>query len=88
MSIEEAVEKAVDEHLSLLIRKHGEVLIADREDFDSQQSLADLLEEAGDWAFGKYWDRLAEKNGRSVCKVSIQSIVDDFTRSQQPKTNG
>lgn len=87
-SIEEAVEKAVDEHLSLLIRKHGEVLIADREDFDSQQSLADLLEEAGDWAFDVYWDRLAEKSGRSVCRVSIQSIVDDFARSQQPKTNG
>lgn len=86
-SIEEAVEKAVDEHLSLLIRKHGEVLIADREDYESQQSLADLLEEAGDWAFDKYWDRLAEKNGRSVCRVSIQSIVDDFARSQQPKTN-
>lgn len=87
MSIEEAVEKAVDEHLSLLLRKHGEVLIADREDYESQQSLADLLEEAGDWAFDKYWDRLAEKNGRSVCRVSIQSIVDDFARSQQPKTN-
>lgn len=87
MSIGEAVEKAVDEHLSLLIRKHGEVLIADREDYESQQSLADLLEEAGDWAFGKYWDRLAEKNGRSVCRVSIQSIVDDFARSQQPNTN-
>lgn len=87
MSIEEAVEKAVDEHLSLLIRKHGEVLIADREDYESQQSLADLLEEAGDWAFDKYWDRLAEKNGRSVCRVSIQSIVDDFARSQQPNTN-
>jgi predicted transcriptional regulator len=87
MSIEEAVEKAVDEHLSLLLRKHGEVLIADREDYESQQSLADLLEEAGDWAFDKYWDRLAEKNGRSVCRVSIQSIVDDFARSQQPNTN-
>lgn len=87
MSIEEAVEKAVDEHLSLLIRKHGEVLIADREDYESQQSLADLLEEAGDWAFDKYWDRLAEKNGRSVCRVSIKSIVDDFARSQQPNTN-
>lgn len=87
MSIEEAVEKAVDEHLSLLIRKHGEAVIADREDYESQQSLADLLEEAGDWAFDKYWDRLAEKNGRSVCRVSIQSIVDDFARSQQPNTN-
>ena len=87
MSIEEAVEKAVDEHLSLIIGKHGEAVIADREDYESQQSLADLLEEAGDWAFDKYWDRLAEKNGRSVCRVSIQSIVDDFARSQQPNTN-
>lgn len=86
-SIEEAVEKAVDDHLSLIIGKHGEAVIADREDYESQQSLADLLEEAGDWAFDKYWDRLAEKNGRSVCRVSIQSIVDDFARSQQPKTN-
>lgn len=86
-SIEELVEKAIDEHLSLIIGKHGEAVIADREDYESQQSLADLLEEAGDWAFDKYWDRLAEKNGRSVCRVSIQSIVDDFARSQQPKTN-
>lgn len=87
MSIEEAVEKAIDEHLSLIIGKHGEAVIADREDYESQQSLADLLEEAGDWAFDKYWDRLAEKNGRSVCRVSIQSIVDDFARSQRPNTN-
>lgn len=86
-SIEELVEKAIDEHLSLIIGKHGEAVIADREDYESQQSLADLLEEAGDWAFDKYWDRLAEKNGRSVCRVSIQSIVDDFARSQQPNTN-
>lgn len=86
--IEELVEKAIDEHLSLIIGKHGEAVIADREDYESQQSLADLLEEAGDWAFDKYWDRLAEKSGRSVCRVSIQSIVDDFARSQQPKTNG
>lgn len=88
MSIEEAVEKAVDEHLSLLISKHGEAVIADREDYESQQSLADLLEEAGNWAFDRYWDRLAEKNGRSVCRVSIRGIVDDFARSQRPKTNG
>lgn len=86
-SIEAAVDKAIDDHLSLIIGKHGEAVIADREDYESQQSLADLLEEAGDWAFDKYWDRLAEKNGRSVCRVSIQSIVDDFVRSQQPKTN-
>lgn len=86
-SIEAAVDKAIDDHLSLIIGKHGEAVIADREDYESQQSLADLLEEAGDWAFDKYWDRLAEKNGRSVCRVSIQSIVDDFARSQQPKTN-
>lgn len=85
--IEAAVDKAIDDHLSLIIGKHGEAVIADREDYESQQSLADLLEEAGDWAFGKYWDRLAEKNGRSVCRVSIQSIVDDFARSQQPNTN-
>ena len=85
--IEAAVDKAIDEHLSLIIGKHGEAVIADREDYESQQSLADLLEEAGDWAFDKYWDRLAEKNGRSVCRVSIQSIVDDFARSQQLKTN-
>ena len=85
--IEAAVDKAIDEHLSLIIGKHGEAVIADREDYESQQSLADLLEEAGDWAFDKYWDRLAEKNGRSVCRVSIQSIVDDFARSQQPNTN-
>ena len=87
MSIEEAVDKAIDGHLSLIIGKHGEAVIADREDYESQQSLADLLEEAGDWAFDKYWGRLAEKNGRSVCRVSIQSIVDDFARSQQPNTN-
>lgn len=85
--IEAAVDKAIDDHLSLIIGKHGEAVIADREDYESQQSLADLLEEAGDWAFDKYWDRLAEKNGRSVCRVSIQSIVDDFARSQQPNTN-
>ena len=85
--IEVAVDKAIDDHLSLIIGKHGEAVIADREDYESQQSLADLLEEAGDWAFDKYWDRLAEKNGRSVCRVSIQSIVDDFARSQQPNTN-
>ena len=85
--IEAAVDKAIDDHLSLIIGKHGEAVIADREDYESQQSLADLLEEAGDWAFDKYWDRLAEKNGRSVCRVSIQSIVDDFVRSQQPNTN-
>lgn len=87
MSIEAAVDKAIDDHLSLIIGKHGEAVIADREDYESQQSLADLLEEAGDWAFDKYWGRLAEKNGRSVCRVSIQSIVDDFARSQQPNTN-
>lgn len=86
--IESLVEKAIDKHLSLLIDKHGEAVIADREDYESQQSLADLLEEAGDWAFDRYWDRLAEKNGRSVCRVSIQGIVDDFSRSQRPKTNG
>lgn len=86
-SIEAAVDKAIDDHLSLIIGKHGEAVIADREDYESQQSLADLLEEAGDWAFDKYWGRLAEKNGRSVCRVSIQSIVDDFARSQQPNTN-
>ena len=86
--IESLVEKAIDKHLSLLIDKHGEAVMADREDYESQQSLADLLEEAGDWAFDRYWDRLAEKSGRSVCRVSIQGIVDDFVRSQRPKTNG
>ena len=86
--IESLVEKAIDEHLSLLIDKHGEAVIADREDYESQQSLADLLEEAGDWAFDRYWERLAEKNGRRVCRVSIQGIVDDFAHSQRPKTNG
>ena len=86
--IESLVEKAIDKHLSLLIGKHGEAVIADREDYESQQSLADLLEEAGDWAFDRYWERLAEKNGRRVCRVSIQGIVDDFARSQRPKTNG
>lgn len=80
--IENLVEKAIDEHLSLIIGKHGEAVIADREDYESQQSLADLLEEAGDWAFDRYWDRLAETNGRSVCRVSIQGIVDEFARSQ------
>ena len=86
--IESLVERAIDKHLSLLIGKHGEAVIADREDYESQQSLADLLEEAGDWAFDRYWERLAEKNGRRVCRVSIQGIVDDFARSQRPKTNG
>ena len=78
MSIEEAVEKAIDEHLSLLIRKHGEVLIADREDFDSQQSLADLLEEAGDWAFDVYWNRVAEKNRKHGHRTSAQRVIDEL----------
>lgn len=82
MSIEEAVEKAVDEHLSLLIRKHGEVLIADREDFDSQQSLADLLEEAGDWAFDVYWNRVAEENRKHGHKTRAQSVIDEFMQSK------
>lgn len=79
MSIEEAVEKAVDEHLSLLIRKHGEVLIADREDFDSQQSLADLLEEAGDWAFDVYWNRVAKENRKHGHRTSAQRVIDELT---------
>lgn len=82
MSIEEAVEKAVDEHLSLLIRKHGEVLIADREDFDSQQSLADLLEEAGDWAFDVYWNRVADENRKHGHKTRAQSVIDEFMQSK------
>lgn len=82
MSIEEAVEKAVDEHLSLLIRKHGEVLIADREDFDSQQSLADLLEEVGDWAFDVYWNRVAEKNRRHGHRTSAQRVIDELVQSK------
>ena len=82
MSIEEAVEKAVDEHLSLLIRKHGEVLIADREDFDSQQSLADLLEEAGDWAFDVYWNRVAEENRRHGHRTSAQRVIDELVQSK------
>lgn len=82
MSIEEAVEKAVDEHLSLLIRKHGEVLIADREDFDSQQSLADLLEEAGDWAFDVYWNRVAEENRKHGHRTSAQSVIDELVQSK------
>lgn len=82
MSIEEAVEKAVDEHLSLLIRKHGEVLIADREDFDSQQSLADLLEEAGDWAFDVYWNRVAEENRKHGHRTSAQRVIDELVQSK------
>lgn len=82
MSIEEAVEKAVDEHLSLLIRKHGEVLIADREDFDSQQSLADLLEEAGDWAFDVYWNRVAEENRKHGHKTRAQNAIDELMQSK------
>lgn len=82
MSIEEAVEKAVDEHLSLLIRKHGEVLIADREDFDSQQSLADLLEEAGDWAFDVYWNRVAEENRKHGHRTSAQRVIDELMQSK------
>lgn len=82
MSIEEAVEKAVDEHLSLLIRKHGEVLIADREDFDSQQSLADLLEEAGDWAFDVYWNRVAEENKKHGHRTSAQRVIDELVQSK------
>lgn len=82
MSIEEAVEKAVDEHLSLLIRKHGEVLIADREDFDSQQSLADLLEEAGDWAFDVYWNRVAEENRKRGHRTSAQRVIDELVQSK------
>lgn len=82
MSIEEAVAKAVDEHLSLLIRKHGEVLIADREDFDSQQSLADLLEEAGDWAFDVYWNRVAEENRKHSHRTSAQSVIDELMQSK------
>ncbi len=60
MSIEAAVDKAIDDHLSLIIGKHGEAVIADREDYESQQSLADLLEEAGDWrstSTGAAWRR-------------------------------
>ena len=82
MSIEPSVEKAVDEHLSLLIRKHGEVLIADREDFDSQQSLADLLEEAGDWAFDVYWNRVAEENGKHGHRTSAQRVIDELVQSK------
>lgn len=82
MSIEEAVEKAVDEHLSLLIRKHGEVLIADREDFESQQSLADLLEEAGDWAFDVYWNRVADENRKHGHNTRAQSVIDEFMQSK------
>lgn len=82
MSIEEAVEKAVDEHLSLLIRKHGEVLIANRDDFDSQQSLADLLEEAGDWAFDVYWNRVAEENRKHGHRTSAQRVIDELMQSK------
>ena len=65
-----------------MIRKHGEVLIADREDFDSQQSLADLLEEAGDWAFDVYWNRVAEENRRHGHRTSAQRVIDELVQSK------
>lgn len=76
MSIEEAVEKAIDEHLSLLIRKHGQVIMTDREDLDSEGVLVDRLKKEGDWAFGRFFERVAEENGRCRNKLSDQGLVD------------
>lgn len=76
MSIEEAVEKAIDEHLSLLIRKHGEVIMTDREDLDSEGVLVDRLKKGGDWAFGRFFERVAEENGKCRNKLSDQGLVD------------
>lgn len=76
MSIEEAVEKAIDEHLSLLIRKHGEVIMTDREDLDSEGVLVDRLKKGGDWAFGRFFERVAEENGKCRDKLSDQGLVD------------
>lgn len=70
MSIEEAVEKAIDEHLSLLIRKHGQVIMTDREDLDSEGVLVDRLKKGGDWAFGRFFERVAEENGKCRDKLS------------------
>lgn len=76
MSIEEAVEKAIDEHLSLLIRKHGQVIMTDREDLDSEGVLVDRLKKGGDWAFGRFFERVAEENGKCRNKLSDQGLVD------------
>ena len=76
MSIEEAVEKAIDEHLSLLIRKHGQVIMTDREDLDSEGVLVDRLKKGGDWAFGRFFERVAEENGKCRDKLSDQGLVD------------
>lgn len=76
MSIEEAVEKAIDEHLSLLIRKHGQVIMTDREDLDSEGVLVDRLKKEGDWAFGRFFERVAEENGKCRNKLSDQGLVD------------
>lgn len=76
MSIEEAVEKAIDEHLSLPIRKHGQVIMTDREDLDSEGVLVDRLKKEGDWAFGRFFERVAEENGRCRNKLSDQGLVD------------
>ena len=76
MSIEEAVEKAIDEHLSLLIRKHGQVIMTDREDLDSKGVLVDRLKKGGDWAFDRFFERVAEENGKCRNKLSDQGLVD------------
>lgn len=76
MSIEEAVEKAIDEHLSLLIRKHGQVIMTDREDLDSEGVLVDRLKKGGDWAFGRFFERVAEENGKCRNKLSDQGLID------------
>lgn len=76
MSIEEAVEKAIDEHLSLLIRKHGQVIMTDREDLDSEGVLVDRLKKGGDWAFGRFFERVAEENGKCRDKLSDQGLIE------------
>ena len=78
MSIEEAVEKAIDEHLSLLIRKHGEVIMTDREDLDSEGVLVDRLKKGGDWAFGRFLERVAEENRKHGHKTRAQSAIDEL----------
>lgn len=75
-SIEELVEKAIDEHLSLLIRKHGQVIMTDREDLDSEGVLVDRLKKGGDWAFGRFFERVAEENGKCRNKLSDQGLID------------
>ena len=64
------VEKAIDEHLSLLIRKHGQVIMTDKEDLDSEGVLVDRLKKGGDWAFGRFFERVAEENGKCRDKLS------------------